>query len=236
MIGFQTSINNELSLLEELKFAMEHKIPVFDIFFDRWLPSDITEEEFALIHKIQVEESLFFTVHLPIEYHSLSNSEKKSFFDFLNDIKPKTTTVHFDKITIDELQTLYNAVNSVTKISIENTIPDTNCENYLKYLEKAKSVGTIYATIDAGHGFVNGIEAHILAEKIVTLGVEIATFHAHDNDGKRDMHLPVGEGTIKFDKLFAELKKQNVNPYIVIEHWDNNLKSYKNLRTLKDNA
>ena len=232
MIGFQTSINNDLTLLAELEYALEHKIGVFDIFFDRWLPADITEEEFALIHKIQADESLFFTVHLPIEYHALSDLEKESFFVFLNDIKPKTTTVHFDQITLDELQTLYNNVHASTKISIENTIPDSNCQNYLKYLEKAKSVGTVYATIDAGHGFVNGIEPDVLAQKIANVGITIATFHAHDNDGKKDMHLPVGEGTINFKKLFAEFKKQNVNPYIVIEHWDNNLKSYNNLCAL----
>lgn len=233
MIGFQTSINNDLTLLEELQFAIEHSISVFDIFFDRWLPSAITPQELELICKMQ-KEGVYFTVHLPIEYHSLLKSEKEELFEFLKFLKPKTTTVHFDKITLEELKTLYGIVHTVTKISIENTIPDQHCKNYLNYLEHAKSIGTVYATIDAGHSFVNGIEAHILAQEIAKRGIKIATFHAHDNDGKKDMHLPVGEGTIDFKKVFQELKRQYANPYIVIEHWGNNLKSYKNLRALKD--
>ena len=231
MIGFQTSINNTLTLLEEMQFAIDKKADFFDIFFDKWLPKTITTEEYSLLKDLK-KSDFPFTVHLPIEYHTLADTEKQELFVFIKTLQPKTTTVHFDKITLEELQTLYNEVSDYTKISIENTIPDSMCENYVKYLEKAKSVGTIYATLDAGHGFVNGIEAHKLAQKIASTGIEIATLHAHDNDGKKDMHKPVGEGIIDFARLFEEIKKQNAKPYIVIEHWDNNLLSLKNLQKL----
>lgn len=231
MIGFQTSINNSLSLLEELEFAIEQKSDFFDIFFDQWLHSAITTEEWNLIYELQAKD-FSFTLHLPIEYHLLTETEKEELIDCIKTLKPKTITIHFDKITTEELEYLYKNVAEYTKISIENTIPDTECKKYLQFLQNAKTICTIYATLDTGHSFVNGIEPHILAQKINDIGIEIATVHAHDNDGKKDMHKPVGTQKINFEAFFSTLTDLKQNPYIVIEHWDNNLLAYRKLQNL----
>lgn len=229
MIGFQTSINNSFTLFEEITFAVQQNIKLFDIFFDQWLPSSITKEELSLVNELN-NKDFSFTVHTPINYHLLSKAEKNEVIVFIKNIQPKTTTIHFDKITLEELEYLYSEVKDITKISIENTIPDVECKNYLAFLQKTKEIGTFYATLDVGHSFVNGLEPHLLAEKIHSMNIEISTVHAHDNDGIKDMHMTVGKGSINFDKFFKTLLELKQEPYIVIEHWDNNIQSFNNLK------
>jgi sugar phosphate isomerase/epimerase len=49
------------------------------------------------------------------------------------------------------------------------------------------------------------------------IGEFVAEVHLHDNGGKVDEHLPIGEGTIDFDDFFSNLKKYADNPVYTIE-------------------
>ena len=43
-LGLQSSIYNGLQLKDEIYTAVHHNISTFDIFFDTWSPSEISEE------------------------------------------------------------------------------------------------------------------------------------------------------------------------------------------------
>ena len=55
--------------------------------------------------------------------------------------------------------------------------------------------------LDIGHANTTGQ----LNEIIDTLGSRIMNVHIHDNDGKQDQHLTIGEGTVDFDDCLKRL-------------------------------
>lgn len=55
--------------------------------------------------------------------------------------------------------------------------------------------------LDIGHANTTGQ----LNEIIDTLGNRIMNVHIHDNDGKQDQHLTIGEGTVDFDDCLKRL-------------------------------
>lgn len=63
----------------------------------------------------------------------------------------------------------------------------------------------LYVTFDVGHlNTVNGEFKHF----IDTFGDRIIHVHLHDNDGKRDSHLALGEGNIPWERVLKLLPKR----------------------------
>ena len=58
--------------------------------------------------------------------------------------------------------------------------------------------------LDTGHAHVNGWD---LAKVVKDLGSRLKACHVHDNSGKGDEHLPVGQGTIAWGAYFAAVKE-----------------------------
>jgi sugar phosphate isomerase/epimerase len=56
------------------------------------------------------------------------------------------------------------------------------------------------------------------------LGSRLVEIHLHDNRGDLDEHLPVGEGTFPFPRLFSILKERKLRPILTVEaHSEKNL-------------
>jgi sugar phosphate isomerase/epimerase len=68
---------------------------------------------------------------------------------------------------------------------------------------------------DPGHA--NAFGSVPLGLWIETLGDFLGEIHIHDNNGKTDEHLPVGEGNIPFRELFAMIRERNLKPILTIE-------------------
>jgi len=66
-------------------------------------------------------------------------------------------------------------------------------------------------TLDVGHAHTNGVLSEFLGMK------EIVHVHIHDNNGRRDEHLPIGEGTIAWADVMDELYKRHSGCRFVIE-------------------
>jgi len=84
-------------------------------------------------------------------------------------------------------------------------------------------------TLDVGHANLLGAKG--LEEFITTLNDKIFLIHIHDNDGKKDQHKAIGEGTVDFPKLFGLLVQNEVNVPLSIESHslDDLAKSKENL-------
>lgn len=239
-IGFQSSRYDGLSLFQELKFACENNVDFFDVFFDGFMPFDISEEEVLLIKKMK-KEGFNFTVHLPIGIDKCSECDLLSLSEFVAELKPVTATVHFDKLSWEFLEKLIALFSKNTKFCIENTIPDNNPNYnscYFDFMKKASEKYDIYSTFDTGHCNVNMTSENKTysgniadyAESLLKNGIKIATVHNHDNDGTKDAHNFIGSGNINFEDFYDVLKKYNQNPMLVIEHWTDNIKTLESLR------
>ncbi len=87
------------------------------------------------------------------------------------------------------------------------TLALENCGRYLGSLDE--TVGELRtllhsvrsprlkACLDVGHAAVNGN----LEELLKLIGEDVVHLHVHDNDGRRDAHLPMGWGSIDFAAL-----------------------------------
>ena len=62
----------------------------------------------------------------------------------------------------------------------------------------------------------------------------IVNIHIHDNDGKSDMHLPVGEGTVDFKHIIQSLKRLQYKDPLIIENlaFDDVIKSIENFTSI----
>jgi|LGVF01.1.fsa_nt_gb sugar phosphate isomerase/epimerase len=66
-------------------------------------------------------------------------------------------------------------------------------------------------TLDVGHAHTNGALSEFLMMN------EIVHVHIHDNGGRRDEHLPIGQGTIAWADVIGELCKRHSGCRFVIE-------------------
>ncbi|MCD6407753.1 sugar phosphate isomerase/epimerase [bacterium] len=73
-------------------------------------------------------------------------------------------------------------------------------EELMKYGERIED---LLFTFDTGHCNIGFSPA----EGVKMLGSRISHIHLHDNNGKKDQHLPPGKGNIDFDNFFTELWK-----------------------------
>jgi sugar phosphate isomerase/epimerase len=69
---------------------------------------------------------------------------------------------------------------------------------------------------DVGH--YNVFADYPLEDWFELMGEHITEIHLHDNHGDWDEHLALGEGAIDLPAIFAQLKKRNLKPTLVIEN------------------
>jgi sugar phosphate isomerase/epimerase len=62
-------------------------------------------------------------------------------------------------------------------------------------------------TLDTGHAFIEGRRGGRLMDFIKALGSRIGHLHVSDNNGRRDEHLPLGQGKIPFDRVARALRR-----------------------------
>jgi sugar phosphate isomerase/epimerase len=107
-----------------------------------------------------------------------------------------------------------------TRIALENVYEAD--PGYLGLLLDALPPGRFGFCFDTGH--FNAFAASGLEAWIDRLGHRLIEIHLHDNKGALDEHLPVGEGTFPFARLFAILRERKLTPILTVEaHSERNL-------------
>lgn len=75
--------------------------------------------------------------------------------------------------------------------------------------------GEVGYIVDIGHAFLNGWDIPSLLGGIKD---RLFALHLHDNDGRRDAHLPLGEGVIDWKKIFTALKLTGQEVELILEY------------------
>lgn len=103
---------------------------------------------------------------------------------------------------------------------------------YLALLLDALPSRHVGFCFDTGH--FNAFAGSSLDDWIDKLGSRLLEIHLHDNHGSLDEHLPVGEGTFPFEKLFSLLRERRLHPILTVEaHSERNLaKTLANIEAL----
>ncbi len=99
------------------------------------------------------------------------------------------------------------------RLAIEN-IYEESPENLVLLVDglSSKFFGHCF---DIGHWHLFGKRP--LAEWLDAIGAQLFHLHLHDNHGRADEHLPVGDGTIDFEPLQRHLSRAETLPSITLE-------------------
>ncbi len=118
-----------------------------------------------------------------------------------------------------------------TMIVIEN-VYETDPLYLKRLLDTFENDSRISFCFDTGH--FNAFSEVSLDVWMNEMGPYVGQIHLHDNGGKKDEHLAVGEGTFPFPKFFAGLKKNHKTPIITLEpHTEETLwRTVENIATM----
>ncbi|MDQ6668607.1 MAG: sugar phosphate isomerase/epimerase [Thermoproteota archaeon] len=100
-------------------------------------------------------------------------------------------------------------------VPLSNGIPDVVEFKYI-----IDNVASLFVHLDIPHAFTSGGMKSVL-NYIKTFGDKIIRIHWHDNHGRIDEHLPIGEGLIDHEKAVRALKDINYDRTITLEFFTN---------------
>ena len=184
------------------------------------------------------ERRLTITLHGPYEHLNPGSADEKKrtltvsryarAFEVASHLGPKNIVLHagykeswFDgevKLWLEQsLKTWPAFVKEAERLGI--TIAAENIfekgPGTLKLLVEEINSPNFRLCIDSGH--LNVYSKAGFDEWFRALGPYVAEVHLHDNFGRIDDHLPVGDGTIDFPSFFKSLKAYSGDPVYTIE-------------------
>ncbi len=141
---------------------------------------------------------------------------------------PQKVDPFYDRWFSTALNTFREVVKEWSgRIALENVFDRTprNLKKFMEHLPQCVGV-----CLDVGH-------MHLFSDVLVDkwfreLGSRVYEFHLHDNCGRKDSHLPMGEGSINFDVIFSHMGALNQDYILNFENksYDDVLKSLNFLR------
>ncbi|HUH66556.1 MAG TPA: sugar phosphate isomerase/epimerase family protein [Syntrophales bacterium] len=213
------------------------------------------KDDFIRIADALLEAGLRISFHAPFmdlrpgaidpEIRKASIARLGQVFDLVPYFRPVSVVCHasFDKryYVSNESEWLKNSVETWTRlldraasmdtvIALEN-VYETDPEYLSRLLEMLPSQHLFFC-LDTGH--FNVFSTSPLDDWMNALGARLGEIHIHDNNGLLDEHLPVGEGTFPFRKLFEMINQKGLKPLITVEtHSEKRLwRMLENLKTL----
>src|SRR5919198_4785508 len=125
------------------------------------------------------------------------------------------------RTVLDNLvKSLREIVNQAKKYKVDVMLENVPLSNGIHSVGEFKyiidNVDTVLVHLDIPHAFTSGKMDSVI-DYINTFSDKIAHIHWHDNHGKRDEHLPIGEGFIDHQKAVKALKDIDYDRTITLE-------------------
>jgi sugar phosphate isomerase/epimerase len=241
------------NFLQEINWIGENNFDFVDVFLEEDEASPINiniHESKELLEKYNLNTVGHTAWYLPIgspnkTIRLTAVKEVCKCFNVFKKLGVNLVTVHADwtssifsedeaiNFQSDSLNLLVNRAGEFgLKIIYEPTISKhDNIENISKILKK---VSKIYFHLDIGHANLNNNNP---IDFIDNFHSKMKHVHMHDNDGIRDLHLPMGCGNVDWRKTISKLKKYydgTITLEIFSSDRDFVILSKKKLKTLWD--
>jgi sugar phosphate isomerase/epimerase len=164
----------------------------------------------------------------------------KDGIDFATRVNAKMVSIHLGNVAKILLDRFYTQVHEALLDSVKTLIACAEAGNLVIAIEnvpstkspweeaigvkaeelvdiikevKAKNVGV---TFDVGHANTVSDPAEFAAK----IAPYVANIHLHDNDGRQDQHLIIGEGNIDFLRILSIFRKRGYSGPLVLEYFD----------------
>jgi len=239
------------SLCQRLQEATVNYVELID---DGW--HRLNKGRVKKLKEIGESQGLTYTLHAPFANINIATpaEDMRNFFlkrleesmDFARQLECRLTVFHPGlrtgisdfypgvdwKTNIESVQKLLRLSRKHgVEIAIEN-VPEqfgflvANVEQFSRFFnELGKDIGLV---LDVGHSNING-QTHAFIE---AFGEKIIHVHAHDNDGKQDLHLGVGSGTVNWQQFAEDTKKTRFEGIVMVESYYNIKESIVKLQKL----
>ena len=220
-IGFPN--NPRKNILEEIEWIGKNKFDFVDLFLeeDRAVPEKIDVEKVKkLLQKYKLDVIGHTAWYLPIgspikSMREASVLEAKRYFEVFSKLNVKYVTIHANwppgtfstkegvKFQVETLKKLVTVAKEYNLELVYESI-DTEKDDIKSVSEILKKVSGLYLHIDIGHVNLFGRKPEQFIKKFHK---KLKHIHLHDNDGNRDLHIPMGTGKIDWKNLIKILKK-----------------------------
>jgi sugar phosphate isomerase/epimerase len=239
-IGNQTNCHVPARLPYE--FAIGHGFDAFEWFSDKgragWCEDDTSSAERAELRRVSKERGILFSVHAPFEADPMTRTGSEALrksIQFGGDVGAGVVNLHlFPKYEAmpfaESLGPLFEAARSANvRLSLENT-PETSPDHFNSVFgvlsAMPESAGRVGMCLDSGHANLFPGTRNDFLRFVDLLGqhVPIIHWHAHENWGDRDSHLPLFTGPSARDdrgirELVRRLKARGFSGSVVLEQW-----------------
>lgn len=101
------------------------------------------------------------------------------------------------------------------RVMLENVPLSNGIHSVREFKYIVDNVPSLLVHLDIAHAFTSG-GMNSVFDFITTFREKIVHIHWHDNHGKRDEHLPVGQGTIDHEKVVKALKSVGYDATITL--------------------
>ena len=239
-IGNQTSCHVPGRL--PLEFAVRHGFDAFEWFSDKresgWCEDDTPRVERAALLGVAKDNGILFSVHAPCAADPTTQAGAEAILksiSFGRDVEAGVVNLHLfpeqrARPFAESLGPLLEAARSAgVRLSLENT-PQTSpdhCNALFGVLSAMpEAAGRVGMCFDLGHANLFQGTRNDFLRFIDLLGyhVPIIHWHAHENWGDRDSHLPLFTGPSSNDasglrRIVRRLKERGFSGSVVLEQW-----------------
>ncbi len=209
-----------------------------EISFNHYTLDRFKKEDYIRVAEQLLEAGLTITFHAPFmdlrpgaidpRIRKVTSARLNQVFDLVPYFQPLSVVCHasFDKRYYVSSENIWlensidtwkhfvaRAMEMNTIIALENVYEGDYQQ--LGLLLNAFASPHICFCFDTGH--FNVFSVTPLEEWMNGLGSRIGQVHIHDNNGRLDEHLPVGDGNFPFQKFFGLLHEKNITPILTIE-------------------
>ncbi len=229
-------------------------VPNVELVDDGWHSLD--QERVKRLNEIRESRDLKFTLHAPfanINIATLSPDMRRFTLDRLQrsidcarELDCATLVMHpglrtgLDgfypgmgwELNVESVQNLLKLTRDVgVRIAVENCPARygylvSSVDEFSQFLDQVG--GDLGLVLDVGHSNIDGITYALIKR----LGRNIVHIHAHDNDGKRDLHLGVGYGTVDWKRLAHRIRQVEFDGVIIVESYQHIMESISKLQEL----
>ena len=158
----------------------------------------------------------------------VTRSRLSSLFDLAEQIRPEQILCHtgFDprhhrghrrtwiENSLSTLEPFVRRAEILKMPLVLENVWEEDPELHLELLDEMKSPWFGFC-LDTGHQ--HSFSTTTMDKWLQAVWPYLKEVHIHDNDGSDDDHLPVGSGTIDFNRLFNFLREKGISPVLTVE-------------------
>ncbi|MBN2361028.1 MAG: sugar phosphate isomerase/epimerase, partial [Deltaproteobacteria bacterium] len=225
-LGLQTCRHNGLYIEDEMRHTARQGMSAFEIFFDGYMPREIDHRARQRFASMAAGMGLRLSLLSPlIPLAGAAGRELlRELVVFAVDVGATLLVVPAGCVV--ERAPVAEAVAQAREhgivVAIGNGPDVARCCTPQRLVDVLAAIPDAEVALDVGHAHLLGDAASYTAELLELLAAtdrRVVHLQLHDNDGRSDDHLSMGDGTVALRDVLALLFDSGFDGTGIVEHW-----------------